>query len=165
VVKIPWGQGTSLRDVSIVGIGQTKVAEHWGRSLRHLAADAVLPAIKDAGIERVDALYVGNMISGETAGQEHLGALIADFVGLRGVESYKIEAACAAGAAAIRVGYMAVASGLMDFVVVVGVEKMTDTTGDVVTAALALAADGDYEAAYGLSFVSINALLMRRYMH
>ncbi|MGQ9586011.1 MAG: thiolase domain-containing protein [Anaerolineae bacterium] len=154
-----------MRDVCIIGIGQTKVAEHWGRSLRHLAADAVLAAIRDARVERVDALYVGNMIAGETAGQEHLGALVADFVGLRGVEAYKIEAACASGAAAVRVGYLAVASGLADFVVVVGVEKMTDATGDTVTKALALAADGDYEAAYGLSFVSINALLMRRYMH
>jgi acetyl-CoA C-acetyltransferase len=105
------------------------------------------------------------MISGEAAGQEHLGALIADFVGLRGVEAVKVEAACGSGAAAVRMGYIAVASGLCDFVIACGVEKMTDVTGEVVTAALALAADGDYETSQGLSFVSINALLMRRYMY
>jgi len=154
-----------MRDVSIIGIGQTPVAEHWGKSIRHLAADAVLAAMSDAGIDRADAVYVGNMLSGEIAGQEHLGALIADFCGMRGAEAYKVEAACASGAAATRLGYVAVAGGLADVVVVVGVEKMTDETGDVVTSSLAMAADGDYELPHGLSFVAINALLMRRYMH
>jgi len=154
-----------VRDVSIIAVGQTKVDEHWDKSLRHLAADAILAALREANPGRIDALYVGNMISGEAAGQEHLGALIADFVGLRGVEAVKVEAACGSGAAAVRMGYIAVASGLVDFVIAMGVEKMTDAPGDVITAALALAADGDYETNQGLTFVSINALLMRRYMY
>jgi acetyl-CoA C-acetyltransferase len=154
-----------MRDVSIIGIGQTPVAEHWEKSLRHLAADAVLAAKRDAGTDRVDLLYVGNMLSGELVGQEHLGALIADFCGMRGIEAYKVEAACASGAAALRMGYIAVAGGLADRVIVVGVEKMTDEAGETVTRGLAMAADGDYELPHGLSFVAINALLMRRYMH
>jgi len=141
------------------------VAEHWERSLRHLAADAVLAAMRDAGVERADAVYVGNMLSGELNGQENLGALIADFVGLRGVEAAKVEAACASGAAAVRMGYLAVASGLLDVVIAVGVEKMTDQSTGVVTAALATAADADYEVVNGVSFISLNALLMQRYMH
>jgi acetyl-CoA C-acetyltransferase len=156
-----------MRDVSIIGIGQTQVAEHWDRSLRHLAGDAVLAAMKDAGIEAgvVDALYVGNMLSGLLTGQEHLGALIADFVGLRGIEAIKVEAACGSGAAALRQGYAAVAGGLHDFVVVCGVEKMTDTVNAETTTGLVMAADSDYESIHGLTFVSINALLMRRYMY
>ena len=154
-----------MRDVTIIGIGQTPVGEHWHKSLRQLAGQAVSAALQDAGLERADALYVGNMLSGEIAAQEHLGALIADFVGLRGIEAYKVEAACCSGAAALRIGYIAVAGGLQDIVIVCGVEKMTDVLGRDTTAALALAADGDYEAALGLSFVAINALLMRRYMH
>ena len=154
-----------MRDVSIIGIGQTKVGEHWDKSLKELAAEAILGAIKDAGTERVDSLYIGNMLSGELTGQEHLGALISDFIGLRGVEAVKIEAACGSGAAALRMGYVAVAGELSDFVVVAGVEKMTDKPGDTVTASLAMAADGDFEAQNGLSFVSLNALLMRRYMY
>jgi acetyl-CoA C-acetyltransferase len=105
------------------------------------------------------------MLSGELNRQEHLGALVADFAGLRGIEAMKIEAACASGAAAFRVGYLSVASGAADIVVVLGVEKMTDEWGMDVTGALALAADGPNEAAQGLSFVGINALLMRRYLH
>jgi acetyl-CoA C-acetyltransferase len=153
-----------MRDVSIIGIGQTPVDEHWGKGLRHLAADAILAAIQDAGTGRVDALYVGNMLSGVIAGQEHLGALIADFVGLRGIEAFKIEAACASGAAAVRMGYVAVAGGVADVVIAAGVEKMTDEASEVVTSGLAMAADGDYELPHGVSFVAINAMLMRRYM-
>ena len=106
-----------MRDVSIIGIGQTKVAEHWDRSLRHLAGDAVLASMRDANIETADALYVGNMLSGLLTGQEHLGALVADFVGLRGIEAIKVEAACGSGAAALRQGYAAVAGGLHDVVI------------------------------------------------
>jgi acetyl-CoA C-acetyltransferase len=154
-----------MRDVSIIGIGQTQVAEHWDRSLRHLAGDAVLAAMEDAGIEAADALYVGNMLSGLLTGQEHLGALIADFVGLRGIEAVKVEAACGSGAAALRMGYAAVAGGLHDIVIVCGAEKMTDTVNAETTTGLVMAADADYESIHGLTFVSINALLMRRYMY
>jgi acetyl-CoA C-acetyltransferase len=154
-----------MRDVSIIGIGQTRVDEHWDRSLRHLAADAILAAMADAGVETADALYVGNMLSGLLTGQEHIGALIADFVGLRGIEAVKVEAACGSGAAALRLGYAAVAGGLHDLVLVCGVEKMTDTVNAETTTGLVMAADADYESVHGLTFVSINALLMRRYMH
>ena len=154
-----------MRDVSIIGIGQTPVGEHWEKSLKELAGEAIQAAIKDAQVERVDVLYVGNMCSGTLNGQEHLGALISDWVGLRGVEAFKIEAACGSGAAALRLGYVAVAGELADFAVVAGVEKMTDRPGEQVTAALAMASDGDFEAQNGLSFVALNALLMRRYMH
>ena len=154
-----------MRPVYIAGLGATQVGEQWERSLRHIAHDAIIPAMRDAAIERADALYVGNMLSGELVGQEHLGALVADFVGLRGIEAFKVEAACGSGAAALRMGYIAVAGGMHDVVIVAGVEKMTDTVGSDTTAALAMAADQEYEAAEGVSFVALNALLMRRYMH
>lgn len=153
-----------MRPVSIIGIGQTPVGEQWDVSIRDLASRAVIAALKDAGVERPDALYVGNMLSGPLAAQEQLATLIADWSGLRGIEALKVEAACASGAAALRVGYMAVASGLHDLVVVCGVEKMTDLDGDEATIALMTAADADYEAIHGTTFISLNAMLMRRYM-
>ena len=154
-----------MRDVAIVGIGQTPVGELWDKSLRHLGHDAIRAAMTDAGIEQADALFVGNMLSGELSGQEHLAALLADFLGMRGIEAAKIEAACASGAAALRVGTMAVASGMADVVIVAGIEKMTDTLPAETTAGLALAADQEYEVAEGATFLALNALLMRRYMH
>ncbi|MGQ9682662.1 MAG: thiolase domain-containing protein [Anaerolineae bacterium] len=154
-----------MRQVSIIGIGQTEVGEHWDVSLRDLGARAVTAALHDAGIERADALYVGNMLSGALGSQEQLATLIADWAGLRGIEAIKAEAACASGAAALRLGIMAVASGAHDLVVVCGVEKMTDLDGDEASAALMTAADAEYEAIHGVPFVSLNAMLMRRYMH
>jgi len=103
--------------------------------------DAGLAAMRDANIESVGAVYVGNMLSGEIAGQAHLGALAVDFMGLDNTEAFKVEAACASGSAALRVGYMAVASGLLDLVLVLGVEKMTDTSGRETTAARQLRRD------------------------
>jgi acetyl-CoA C-acetyltransferase len=155
----------TMRDVAIIGIGQTIVGEHWDRGLRHMAYDALAAALKDAKIERADALYVGNMLSGEISGQAHLGALIADFSGLRGIEAIKVEAACASAAAAFRQAYMGVASGLQDIVIALGVEKMTDDVGSALTAGLASAADADYEVIHGITFVALNALIMQRYMY
>jgi acetyl-CoA C-acetyltransferase len=154
-----------MRKVAILGIGQTPVDEHWEQSLRELAGAAVFAALQDAGLERVDALFVGNMLAPLVDGQNQLGTLLADWVGMWGQEAVKIEAACGSGAAAFRAALMAVAAGEIESAVALGVEKMTDKAGHDVTAALATAADADYEVEQGVSFVGINALMMRRYMH
>ncbi len=154
-----------MRDVCIVGTGQVPVGEHWERSIRHLAHDAISAAMADAQIESADALYVGNMSSGPLSQQENLAALIADFCGLQGLEAIKAEAACASGGAALRMGFMAIASGIHDVVLVAGVEKMMDAMGSDVTAVLGMAADAEYEAIQGVSFTALNALLMQRYMY
>ena len=154
-----------MRGVSIIGIGQSPVGELWNRSAREIAYTAVTAAMADAGIDRADALYVGNMLSGTLIDQEHLATLIAGYCGLYGIEAAKVEAACASGAAALRVGAMAVASGYHDVVIVAGLEKMTDTVGKDTTAGLATAADAEYEALHGVSFVGLNALIMQRYMY
>lgn len=154
-----------MRQVAILGIGQIKVDEHWDLSLRELGGNAAFAALQDAGLDSVDALFVGNMLSPLVSGQNQLGAFYSDWIGLWGHEAVKVEAACGSGAAALRAGLMAVASGDIESALVVGVEKMTDKAGHDVTAALATAADADYEVEQGISFVGINALVMRRYMH
>jgi acetyl-CoA C-acetyltransferase len=154
-----------MREVAIIGIGQTPVGEHWEKSLREIGGEALLAALVDANRQSVEGIFVGNMLSGIVNRQENLGALIADWVGMRGVEAFKVEAACGSGAAALRVAIMAVSSGEMDSAIAMGIEKMTDTKGADTTAALATAADADYEGAMGLSFVAINALVMQRYLY
>ncbi len=154
-----------MRPVAIIGIGQTQIDEHWNYSLRELAGFATLDAMTDAGREGADGIFVGNMLSGMVDKQNSLGIMIADWVGNRGRDAVKIEAACASGAAAFRSALMAVASGEMDSAIAVGVEKMTDVHPKDVTAALATAADADFEVEQGVSFVGLNALIMRRYMY
>jgi acetyl-CoA C-acetyltransferase len=152
-------------EVAILGVGQTPVREHWNKSLRQLAVEAGRLALADAGLERVDLMYVSNMNSDRLGGQRQLGALVADHLGLRGIESVKLEAACGSAGSAMRQGLLAVASGEVDSVLLIGAEKLTETLGRETTAALATAADADYEVEQGISFVGLNALIMRRYMH
>jgi acetyl-CoA C-acetyltransferase len=154
-----------LRDVYIVGIGQTEAGEHWDRSLRDLGVDAMLAALQDAGVERVDALYVGNMLAGELVAQAHLGTLLADWSGLGDIEAVRVEAADASGAAALRMGYLAVASGAVDLILVCGIEKMTDADDESADQAWSYGMDGEYETSQGLSVPAVAGLLMRRYMH
>jgi acetyl-CoA C-acetyltransferase len=160
-----------MRNIYISGIGMTSVGEHWETSLRELALRAVLAAQQDEQVQigpfapRPEALFVGNMLAGELSSQEHLGALIADYAGLRGIEAATVEAAGASGGAALRQALLAVGSGAVDCALVVGVEKMTDKVGSGVTAATATAADSDWEAAQGVTPTGLAAMLMRRYMH
>ena len=154
-----------MRPVAILGIGQTIIEEQWEKSIRDIAAEAVVNALHDAGREFADGVFVGNMMSGIINSQANLGPLVADWAGLRGGDAVKVEAACASGGAAFRSGLMAVASGELESAIVVGVEKMTDRHPHEVTAALATAADADYEVDMGVSFVGLNAMVMRRYMH
>ncbi|MEA3349801.1 MAG: beta-ketoacyl synthase N-terminal-like domain-containing protein [Chloroflexota bacterium] len=154
-----------MTEVVIAGIGQTAVGEHWDISLRELAFYAIEAAQENAGGLRPQALFVGNMLAPTVSSQAHLGALIADFAGLRGIEAYTIEAAGASGGAALRAGYLAIKSGFVDVALIVGVEKCTDKVGGSLEAAIATSLDSDYESIQGLTPVSQAALLMRRYLH
>jgi len=154
-----------MREIAIIGVGQTPVSENWDSSIKEIAGEAIFAAMIDAGIQTTDGIFVGNMLSGQLSRQEHLGAMIADWVGLRGRDAVKIEAACGSGAAALRMGIMAVGSAEMDSAIVVGVEKMTENVMPETTAALATAADADYEIIHGASFVGLNALIMQRYLY
>ena len=154
-----------MREVAILGIGQTPVAERWEKSLREIACEAVFAALLDARRESAEALFAGNMLSGILTHQESLGALVADWAGMRYIEAFKVEAACGSGAAALRTAIAAVASYAVESAIALGVEKMSETKMAETTAALATAADADYESEVGLSFVALNALVMQRYLH
>jgi len=153
-----------MRPVAIIGIGQTKIDEQWEKSIRQIAMEAILAALKDAGRASAEGLFLGNMMSGIINSQNNLAPLVADWAGLT-IPAVKVEAACGSGGAALRSGLMAVASGELESVLVAGVEKMTDRNPHEVTAALATAADADYELEMGVSFIGLSALIMRRYMH
>jgi acetyl-CoA C-acetyltransferase len=155
-----------VRKVYVVGVGQVPVSKQGQVRGRYMAARAITAALGEARVEpgEVSALIVGNMMSGMLAQQQQLGALFADVAGLRGVEAATVEAACGSGAAAARWGYMCVAGGFHDVVVVCGMERMTHAPKETTTASLATAADWELEGCMGESFLSLNATLMSAYM-
>ncbi|HYF64575.1 MAG TPA: acetyl-CoA acetyltransferase [Herpetosiphonaceae bacterium] len=153
-----------MRNVFIAGAGCTPVREHYDRSLLDLALAALGSALGDIAPERVGALYVASALGDSLAEQGQLGAYVAGAAGIT-AEAVRVEAAGASGGAALRQGYLAVASGQADLVAVLGVEKVTDKLDSGLQSALALGLDGALEAAHGLTLAGGWALLMRRYLH
>jgi len=158
-----------MRDVAIIGVGLTEFGELWDKSFRKLTAEAGSKAIIDSGVDGkdIDAMYVGSMSSGRFVGQEHIGALVADASGFSHlhIPSTRVEGACASGGIAIRQGYLSIASGMNDVVVVGGVEKMNDVGGSSATETLATAADQEWEAFFGATFPGLYAMIARRHMY
>ena len=156
-----------MREVSIIGVGQTKFGELWDVSFRQMMIDAGARAIEDAGIDgkQIDAMYVGNMSSGQFIRQEHIASLIVDHSGLVPIPSTRVEGACASGGLALRQAVIAIASGIHDIVVAAGIEKMTDVLTKLATGALATAADQEWEVYAGATFPGLYALMARRHMH
>ncbi|MEJ5165394.1 MAG: thiolase domain-containing protein [Thermoanaerobaculia bacterium] len=153
-----------MREIAVLGYGLTKFGELWDKSLRDLFVEASLKAIEKAGIEEIDALYVGCMSSGLFNEQEHLGALMADYLGKNPIPATRIESACASGGAAVLQGVYAIASGFYETVLVGGVEKMTDISGGNATIALGTAADSSYELFFGATFPGLYALMATAHM-
>lgn len=153
-----------MRDVAVIGIGMTKWGELWKKSLRDIYVETALLALEDAGVDRIDSIYVGSMSSGLFVGQEHIASLLADYLGQAPAPAARVETACASGGLALRLGFMEVASGINDIVLVSGVEKMTDVGGDEATYALGTAADQEYEGYQGITFPGLYALIARAHM-
>ncbi len=151
-------------NIYVTGTGITKFGELWNISPRTLAGAAMDEAIAEAGITRtkIDALFVGNMLSGILGRQEHLGAFFADELKLD-CPAFKIEGACASGGLAVHNAINAVASGLYETVAVLGIEKMTDHRPEDVASAL-MGAGNDFERTSGITFPGLYAIFTRSYM-
>lgn len=152
-----------MREVAVIGCGMTRFGELWAKSLRDIFVEAAVKAIDDAKVDRIASMYVGSMTPGLFVGQEHIGALMADYLGAPHVPAVRVESACCSGGMAFRLGFFEVASGHSDIVLVGGVEKMTD--GADATFALATAADQEYEVYEGVTFPGLYAMIARAHMH
>ena len=153
-----------MREVAVIGVGMTKWGELWEKSLRQNFVETALLALEDAGVSKIDSMYVGSMSPGLFIGQEHIASLLADYLGKTPLPATRVESACASGGLALRQGYIEVASGLSDIVLVGGVEKMTDVNGNEATYALGTAADQEYEGFHGITFPGLYALIARAHM-
>jgi acetyl-CoA C-acetyltransferase len=154
-----------MRDVAVIGVGMNKWGELWEKSISDLIAESALLALDDAGIDKVDAMYIGCMSSGLFTDQEHLASIGPDYTGICPTPGIRVESACSSGGVAFRSGFLHVASGFSDIVMVLGVEKMNDVDGARATFALATAADQEYEVYNGVTFPGLYAMMANHHMH
>ncbi len=155
-----------MREVAVVGIGiNEKWGELWDKSIRTIFTEAALNAIDDAKIDHIDSMYIGCMSGGLFVGQEHLGSMLSDYLGVGSIPATRIESACASGGLAFRQAFIDVASGMNDIVLAGGVEKMMDVDGGAATYALSTAADQEYECFHGITFPGLYAMIAKAHMH
>ncbi|MGP8077472.1 MAG: thiolase domain-containing protein [Thermoplasmata archaeon] len=158
-----------MREVAVLGIGQTKFGELWDRSFREIGIEAGLQSLVDAKLSSGDlgGLFLGNMASGTLLEQEHIAPLILDYAGLAGrhLPAVRVEGGGASGALALHQGYLAVASGLYDYVVVGGAEKLTDVPDATAGRITSSTADHEWEVVFGATLPALWALVARRHMH
>ena len=111
--------------VHLLSGSRLPVAKSINQSSWEMGGTLVREALERSGLDQVDAIYASSMMSGELEGQMHLASLIADEAGLSGVEAMDVSSVSASGAAALRAGYLAIMSGEVRSVAVVGVERMS----------------------------------------
>ena len=156
-----------MRSVAVVATGKTAFGSFPELNIRELAGEAGAKCLEGskADPDQVEALYVGNFAGPSFVGQNHLAPYIGSALGLDGVPCTRFEAACASSGSAFFHAYSAVAGGLYDLVLVVGVEKMTSQTTARTTDILASAGDLGGEVKAGATFPSLFAMIAKRHMH
>ena len=157
-----------MRGVSIIGIGSTPFTLLKGNSLKEIGTMACKAAMDDAGITArdIEAFYLGNYVSGMLIGQETIAPLLANSLGCKkSIPCTKVEGACCSSSIAVRQGFLTVASGVYDMVLVAGVEKMSSESTEKITEALASGMDAEVEGPSGLTFPGYFGLIANRYMN
>ena len=157
----------TLRAVAIVGVGKTAFGALAGRSLLSLALEAGEKCLGNGHLDprQIESFYLGNFAGPAFVGQNHLAPYVSAALGIHGVPSTRIEAACASSGSAFFHAWAEVAAGIYDLVMVVGVEKMTSQPTARVSQILAEAGDSTGEMRAGSTFASLFAMIARRHMH
>src|SRR2546425_585640 len=136
-----------MREVWIAGAGITRIGRR-GESLSDLMAEAAHAALRDAGLERPDAIVAAAMNPEEFVGDGNFASHVATHMGLAETPAIRIETATSSGAAALYAGFAQVAAGLRHRVLVVGGEKMTHLNTPRVSELIGRSID-PYERSYG----------------
>lgn len=149
---------------TIISYHQTRFGELWELSLQDMVRTAMKEALNDAGVEKeqLDAIFFGNMMGGLLENSLHMGAVIAEELGLH-IPVYRYEAACASGGMAFQQATTYLKANPDKTILVVGAEKMTDAGAGRITQALAAAAGID-EQFSGLTFPGLYGMLARTYL-
>ncbi len=153
-----------MTQVFAKGVGLVKVEEHWDKNIEYLMTKAAIEALKELRIEKIDAIYIGNVGAETLQYQSQLGALAAEQLGLIGIPSIRVESADSSGAAALREAYMAIASGILKTALVIGVEKLSDGLPEEFVSLTSMFDKYEYTGYQGLTQTSLAALLYQHYL-
>jgi acetyl-CoA C-acetyltransferase len=154
-----------MKKVAIVGIGHGKFGVRSDASLRELVFEAVKACLEDAGVSlnEVESMVTG-VACDEFSFNIQPSAQVHDYIGFYPKPNFRVEAACATGSVALRTGWMQIASGLSDMVLVVGVEKMTEVTTSIATEIMGRAGDAIWEYPFGTTFPGYYAMIANAHM-
>jgi acetyl-CoA C-acetyltransferase len=155
---------SELRKVVVMGVGMTRLDQHFDKGIKELYKEAVLKALEDSGNPTVDHIYVSNAYADLVCDQADLGSILLDYCGAGCSPITQIGGACGAGGCAISEGFRAVSSGQSDIVLIAGVEKVSDVVTKEATSITSLCEDQEYEASNGLTIAGVNAMAARSYM-
>ncbi|KXA94016.1 hypothetical protein AKJ66_00180 [candidate division MSBL1 archaeon SCGC-AAA259E22] len=154
-----------MRDVAFVGQGMSKFGDREDASGRELAFEAFEETMKDVDATRDD---IDSMVTAfgvdETNHSAQPSSEVVTYLGLNPKADFRTEAACASGSAAVRSGYMTIASGLADVVLVMGVEKLNEFPTSHTTEVFGKAGDTIWEYPYGTTFPGYYAMMATAHM-
>lgn len=152
-----------MREVYAIGSAMTSFSR-LEYPLSEIAAYPAMFAMQDAGISKIDHLYVANMGGGRVNGQTGLASAVVDTLSLTPAGAETIENGPASGASALKQGWMAVASGLHDVVMVIGAERMREVNNLEATDFVATLTHPLAEYIYGVTLPSLAGMFTRLYM-
>lgn len=152
-----------MREVYVAGVGITSFTR-LEYPLVEIAAYPAMMALKESGLSKVDHIYVANMGAGRVNGQTGLASAVVDNLSLTPAGADVIENGPASGASALKQGYIAVASGMCDVVLVTGAERMRAVNNLEATDFVATLTHPYAEYIYGVTLPSLAGMFARLHM-
>jgi acetyl-CoA C-acetyltransferase len=153
-----------MKDVAVIGVGQSSFVRGYEGSIRELAFEAFREAMQDAGItqKEVDASIFCS--APEYDKQRSPAGVLAEYLGLIPQPTFYVESVCSSSSTGVKVGYSMIKSGLHDMVVVLGFQKMSEITSAESQERMGRGADIQWEAPFGTMMPAYYALYAQAYM-
>lgn len=153
-----------MKEVGIIGVGQSNFVRGYPGSIRELAFEAFKEAMEDAQIpiKKIDASIIAS--APEYDKQRSPAGVIAEYLGLTPQPTFYIESICSSGSMALRVAYSMIKSGLHDVIAVIGFQKMSEISSSESQERMGRGADIQWESPFGTTMPAYYAMYARAHM-
>ncbi len=153
-----------MKDVAVIGVGQSNFVRGYEGSIRELAFEAFREAMKDAGITQKDVDASIFCSAPEYDKQRSPAGVLAEYLGLIPQPTFYVETVCSSSSTGVKVAYSMIKSGLHDMVVVLGFQKMSEITSSESQERMGRGADIQWEAPFGTMMPAYYSLYAQAYM-